>query len=253
MIKKSGFVLTLEMIAGLAVLLFGSLSGCNSAQEKKSARDTFNRSILADAPCFDTVCLGNESRSAYSERLQKSRFVEAVYDNGGSPLNFTIINPDPSAMGDESTGSGVLRFERDAHGEFEVLKSVYIDLPDLTLGTAIDVLGEPEEYLLITGCGMGYWAFGLALYPSRGVFLRSDFQTRSSEQEHLDAEKKVTVAFTTAQQFEEYLLQVLDAGVLDSVAFDLAPQVDSDLLLSQIQPWPGLDAAPAPSINLCPR
>lgn len=253
MIKRSGFIVALETVVGLGVLLIGFLSGCDSAQEKKSARDSFNHSILANAPCFDNVCLGNESRSTYSERLQKSQFVEAVYDNGGSPLNFTIINPDPDGIEDESMGGGVLQFERDAYGKFEILKSISIGLSGLTLGTAIDVLGEPEEYLLITGCGMGYWVFGLALYPSRGIFLRSNFQTRNSEQEHLDAEKEVTITFTAPQRFEEHLLEVLDTGVLDSVAFDLAPQVNADLLLSQIQSWPGLDTAPTPSINLCPR
>ena len=76
---------------------------------------------------------------------------------------------------------------------------------------------------------------------------------RQPTQEHLDANKEVVVAYTTPQHYEEYLRQILDTSILNSVIFDLEPQVNADLLLSQIQPWPGLDAAPTPSINLCPR
>jgi len=253
MIKRSSFKLMIAVMVGLALLLLSSLLGCDSAWEKKSAHDAYNRLILADAPCFDNVCFGNESRNTYSEHLQKNRFVEAIHDNGGSPLNFTIVNPDSEGMGNEATGFGVLQFGPDVYGKFEVLESIYINLSGLTLGTAIDVLGEPDEYLFISGCGMGSSVFGLALYPSRSIYLISSSETRSPEQERLDTEKKVTVLFTTHERYEEILLQLLNTAVLESVVFDLEPQVNADLLLSQIQPWPGLDAAPTPSINLCPR
>ena len=230
---------------GLILLFTGSLLSCDSIQDASPIREAYYRSILVDAPCLEDICPSKDNRKANSERLQRSQLVDAVYDNGGSPVNFTFINPDSETM-----GGGVLQFGPDTYGRFEILESIYINLSGLTLGTAIDVLGEPEEYLFITGCGMGYWVLGLALYPSKGIFLRSDFQMRQPTQEHLDANKEVVVAYTTPQHYEEYLRQILDTSILNSVIFDLEPQVNADLLLSQIQPWPGLDAAPTPSINL---
>lgn len=243
----------MKVIAGLILVLTGSLLSCSSVQDDNSAREEYYRLILADAPCLDNICPGEDGREINSERLQRTRLVDAVYDNGGQPVNFTLINPDPEVMGDEPMGGGVLQFGPDIHGKFEIFESLYINLPGLTLATAVDALGEPEEYLFVSGCGMGYTVFGLALYPSRGIYLISSSATRSPEQERLDAKKRVTVLFTTHQRYEKILLQLLDTAVLESVVFDLEPQVNADLLLSQIQPWPGLDAAPTPSINLCAR
>lgn len=244
---------SIKVMVGLVLLFTGSLLSCESVQDDNSPREAYYRLILADAPCLEDVCPGKDGRGTNSERLQRSTLVDAVYDNGGSSVNFTLINPDPKVMGNEPMGGGVLQFGPDVYGKFEIFESLYFNLSGLTLATAIDALGEPEGYLFISGCGMGYSVFGLALYPSRGIYLLSSSETRSPEQELLDAEKKVAVLFTTQQRYEETLLQLLDTAVLESIVFDLEPQVNADLLLSQIQPWPGLDAAPTPSIDLCSR
>ncbi|MFO7661183.1 MAG: hypothetical protein R6X18_01180 [Chloroflexota bacterium] len=194
-----------------------------------------------------------EGRTLLSERLELNTDIETVIDNGGKPVNFILRNPDPDTFGNDPFGGGALVFKPDARGEFEILESVFINMPGLTLTTAIEALGKPDSYFLVAGCGMGYQVYGLILYPNRGVILSIAYGKRQPEIDQLDPDMLVSPEYTSLQGFDAAVLQTLTNNVLESVAFDLSPHVDAEFLLSQIQSWPGNDNLPKPTIDLCQR
>lgn len=237
----------------LWLVVFCGSVGCNLNQGVSPAQEAQYRLILSDAPCFEGVCPGMEGRDWLTEQLKRSPLVEAVYDNGGIPVNFVFHNPDPDAMNDRAIGGVVLQFGQNTEGEFEVLESLFFKMPSLSLSTVIDVLGQPEAYLLVTGCGMGTQVFGLITYPSQGVYLMITYETRHPERERLDANTTVTPIYTTFQNFDTSLLNNLEDNMLESVAFDLSPQVDTTYLMSLFRPWPADGSFPQPSVDLCSR
>lgn len=242
-----------RLLIGLCLVLVCQSAGCNSMEAVSPDQEAHYRLILSEAPCLDAICPGMVGRDLLTEQLWRSPLIEAVYDNGGSPVNFTLRNPNPEAKAADSLGGGALRFASDSQGKFETLESVFINMPGLTLATVIEVLGIPEEYFLVSGCGMGNQTFGLILYPSLGVYTVLSFETRQPNLDSLYPTTLVTPIYTTVQGFEASLIQNITTNVLESVAFDLVPQIDVTYLRSEIRPWPTDGSYPSPTINLCSR
>ena len=218
------------------------------------ARMLYHKSILAQAPCIGAVCPGLVGREQLQERLLYDAFIEQATYNGGTLVSFAFRNPDPKVLGDDLPGSGALVFSPNYPVGKEVLGSIFVNLPGLRLSTVLDVLGDPAEFLLITGCGMGNRIFGILLYPEKDILVTIHHELKRQEDQILKAETPVASPYyTTSADFQELQLKILDESVLDSVAFDLGPGVDDAYLLNQIRPWPGIKAAPAPTVNLCPR
>lgn len=240
-------------MVGICLLLIIGIVGCDRVKNISPAREAHYRSLLSSAPCLNGICPGMEGRALLSERLELNPDIEAVVDNGGMPVNFILHNPDAETFGNDPVGGGALVFKPDDRGEFDLLDSIFINMPGFTLATAVEVLGPPDSYLLVAGCGMGYQVFGLFLYPRRGVLLITAYETNQPEMGQLDSKAIVSPNFTTLQGFDEAVLQALTSNVLESVTFDLSPTVDAEFLLAQIRPWPEDDKFPHPIIDLCPR
>ncbi len=137
----------------------------------------------------------------------------------------------------------------------QVVDRVYIRLYDLDLGSVIHTLGEPDEFLFVSGCGeAGGYVHAKLLYPSRGIEVTVDYDTRAPASQVLTAGTGVAaIWYFMPTEFSQHLSASLDLYVTQSVAFALPRSVTQADFVAQIEPWPGLAAAPTPSADFCPR
>lgn len=244
---------TLVAAATIFVMVAGTIA-TTIVSKQSHARILHYESILVQAPCIGAVCPGMEGRSRLKEYLADDPNIGLISDNGPKRISFSFANQNPKAFGNDAIGGGALVFSEDSQGGEQILESAFYDLYDLRFGTIIDVLGEPERYLYVSGCGMGNRMFGVFLYPSIHTQVIVSYETRRPSVEYVSAETPIEgLQFSTAASYETQLLDTLNTAVLESVAFDLRPDIDSVFLLDQFQPWPGMDTTPTASVDLCPR
>src|SRR5690606_978321 len=120
--------------------------------------------------------------------------------------------------------------------------------------TVFNVLGEPDEFLFISGCGMGQRVHAELFYLNRGIEVAVEYATRRPSSDTLTCSTPF-IAFEHfhSSYFHNHLLTSLEWYVLDSVAYDLSPTIVNDDFIRQLRPWPGLDTSPTPTADFCPR
>jgi hypothetical protein len=204
--------------------------------------------ILEDAPCIGSVCPGfDEGRAKALESLQGAESVQAKLQ--GTDLIHLLFMRDE----DEIVNYGVIYFENDADGIPRVGR-IEMVVEGVTLDLALNTLGEPEKYLFISGCGMGARVHAKLLYLERGVEIAVEYAARRPGRQMLTGETPVSaIEYYEPENLHGHLSESLDWYILDTVAYDLDPSVTKDDFISEIRPWPGIDAQPTPSADFCPR
>jgi hypothetical protein len=202
--------------------------------------------ILAQAPCVGGVCVGTEGRDHVVASLVRANLVESVYDPGVGLVHYRV----------KDGGHGVIRFEANS----QVVESVEFgwESSEFALGTVLESLGEPEELVLIFGCGRGIHIKANLFYPERGIEVVVQHQASRDETSNrgrgttLGPNTPVSgVAYFDARRYDDRLLQLLDEVKLSGY-FSIPADLTAETMVSAVQAWPGL-GEPIDSLDICPR
>jgi hypothetical protein len=236
-------VLTLVVSAGTLFLL---------QQQRKTAqaRVTYYTTVLAQAPCIETVCPGlGESPAQVLERLAYSQLVQSRAVSVPHRLGLFFNH------GKENVGDGVISFITDVQDTLRMVSDISFHLDDLKLGTVLDTIGDPDQFLFVSGCGMGLRVYAELYYFEKGVKVRIDYSTRRPNTQVLTESTAVwSILYLQPDDFPNHVVESVQSLVGPyNVAYDFHPSVTTDDILAQIRPWPGKEAKPTPSANFCPR
>lgn len=241
--RKSLFFVILALVTLFMLWLL------SDQRQKAGARSEYYTNVLTQAPCVASICPGYIGRQQAKENLSNTIGLKRVVDNGGAPVSFTFTSHEVPVR-----GGGALIFTIDSHDNFDIVDWIYLRIPGLSLDTAFGALGEPDQFLFLSGCGFGGRVHSRLLYPSRGVEIVIDYATKSPTSQGLGKNTPISsINYFSPAKTMEHLLQSLRQDIIDSAAFDLLPSVTEADLIDEIRPWPGLDASPTPTADYCPR
>lgn len=243
---KTRRILVILFVTALLVVLLGCVI---HTRQQKEARSERYATILADAPCLANVCPGfNKGRDQALELLARS---DSVVSKAQGETLIHLLFPDGEG-GFE--GDGGIYFNVDSRGNPQVIRRISFSFDHLSLRTVFNGLGEPDEFLFVSGCGMGFRVHAKLLYLKRGVEVAVEYETRRPATQVLTPNTPVaSIEYFLPANLQEHIRESLDWYVMDSVAYDFHPSITADDILAQIRSWPGLEAAITPSADFCPR
>ena len=238
------FFLTLVMISGGGIWI--------KSQWRKSeaqSRSTYYASILSQAPCIEKVCPGfAEGRTRALKHLSESSILKSASLQGESIVNFVFGSGETKTGGG---GGGVYFISSDEH---QVVHRMAFRLYGLRLATVLETLGEPDKFLFISGCGMGTQVHAELFYPTKGVAVVINYETRHPASQELTNDTPISsIEYFIPNNFQQHLYDSLDRHIVGSVAYDLPLGVTVENVVRQIAPWPGINTRPTPSADFCPR
>lgn len=219
---------------------------------EQAVRREYYASILEQAPCLEDICPGFAGgRESALELLSQSDQVEAARPRGTDAITFGLID-----AAEVRVGSGKVTFATNEAGEPTVVRRISFGFDHLTLDSVFSVLGEPDEYLFISGCGVGRRVFSNLYYAKEGVVVEIDYGTWTPGRQMLEDTTPIyVIAYFRPDDFqvkiEEWLQGLLEVGSV----YDFHPSVTRDDLIAEIRPWPesGLAAGLTPTADFCPR
>ena len=174
-------------VLGLSLWLIARIQ---QQRQEAEIRTRYYATILGQAPCIENVCPGySAGRNQALASLSNSSFVE------GSEQGDTIIGlffkSDSGAM----MGSGGIYFAVDSQVGPLAVRRTSFRLHELDLKTVLNILGEPDEFLFISGCGMGLRVHAKLLYLSQGVEVVVDYLTRQPASQVLTGNTPVWIEY----------------------------------------------------------
>lgn len=238
--KKLGRITT----ALIVVLLLAAISLL--IQWQRGIRTESQIELLAQAPCIENVCPGLvQDRSDVLEELDHSKVMKA-----------RLTGPDDiTLLFDQSIsrhGSGDISFQSSENGESRV-SEIGLGIEGLRLDTVLRSIGDPDDFLYISGCGMGSRVFLELYYWDKGIVVNAEFQADDSMTHGLSADTPVSVIYylhpDKVKETIEETAELLTSGVL----FFNAKDSRKEDIIGQIQPWQGLETKPTPTADFCPK
>lgn len=240
--SKGWFVVLIAMVLVVSLWLF------LSNRQQARSHSEFYASVLAQAPCIANVCPGFAGRQQAVERLSGTITLERVVDNGGAPVSFSLNR------NIVTSGGGALIFSPDSFNNFEIVRKVYLKIPDLELETVLKTLGQPDRFLFISGCGMGSRVHANLFYSGRGIEIIIDYSTSWPSTQVLGNGTPISsIEYFSPTEIDSHVVESIRGDIIDSEAFDLLPSTTENDFFDQIRPWPGIDARPTPTADFCPR
>ena len=235
-------VLTIVVSAAIGFLF-------QQQRQTTQARVTYYTTVLVQAPCIETVCPGlGESPAQVLERLAYSQLIQSKAVSVPHRLGLLFNH------GKENVGNGVISFITDVEDTLMV-SDISFHLDALTLGAVLDTLGEPDQLLFVSGCGMGLRVYAELYYFEKGVKVRIDYSTRRPNTQVLTESTPVwSILYLQPADFPNHVVEsAQDLVGPYNVAYVFDSSVTAEDILAQIRPWPGLEAAITPSADFCPR
>lgn len=234
----------------IVALASGAVFGVALVRRWRSERErmTVYEAVLRHAPCVETVCPGfDQGREQAVQVLGRSGYVRANVQ-GTSDIGLDIVDGQGNSI-----GSGIIRFTVDDPSS-SAIRYINFGLFGLRLGSTFSILGEPDTFLFVSGCGMGRRVHADLYYQSRGVRIIIEYETWRPASQVLTARTPVrAIEYFQPAQYDEHVSSALKRSLLDSVAYDLDSSVTATDFIAQFRPWPGLAASPTPSADFCPR
>jgi len=206
--------------------------------------------VLAQAPCIEEVCPGfNEGRTHALERLTHSELVLGKIQ-GTHLIGLVFIDSEG-----EIVGSGGIDFSIDTQDTPIIVQDIAFSLNNLKLESVFNTFGEPDQFLFISGCGMGRRIYAELFYLEQGIKVRVDYITRRPGAQVLAENTPVdAIVYLEPDDFQNQIIGSLQGFVGPyNVAYDFHPSVTADDMLAQMRPWPGIEASPTPTADFCPR
>lgn len=221
-------------------------------QQRQETRvlSAYHAAVLIQAPCIESVCPGfDEGRDPALERLAASQIVQGK-EQGTHLIGLLFIDNEEEIVGD-----GVIDFIINDQGVPTTVHHISFGFDDLKLDLVLDTYGEPDQFLFISGCGMGLRVYAELYYPEQGIKVMIDYPTRRPNSQVLTGNTPVqAVIYLQPGNFQEQIEASIEGLVGPyNVAYDFHPSVTANDILVQIRPWPGIEAAPTPSADFCPR
>lgn len=241
----------LALLALVLIISGGVTIFFQQQQQVEQARVTYYTNVLAQAPCLENLCPGfNKGRALALEQLSNNDLIKRASVQGESLIGFAFTHGES----EKGIGSGGIYFDTDVSGTPRTIRRIHFSLYHLSLGTVLSALGEPDEFLFVSGCGMGFRVHAQLLYLKQGVEVIIEYATRQPNIQVLTDNTWVSsVEYFSPNSFQEHILESLDWYFMNTVAYDLNSSVTVDNVLAQIRPWPGIEALPTPSADFCPR
>jgi hypothetical protein len=233
------------MWAGLGIVRPWLIARATTA----NAQLALYRMILQQAPCLEGICPGDDrGREVALQRLGHSHYMNGSVQ-GSRAIVLRFID-----QSGELTGIGSMFFSDPLASEVGIVDRIEFGLDELTLGMALHELGEPDEFLFVTGCGQGLRVHAQLLYRARGVVVIIEHEVWSTVAQKLTADTAVeAIEYFRPDAVDSHLSLVLELYITDSVAYALIPTVTQADFIAHFRPWPGLDAFPSPSVDFCPE
>lgn len=245
LILATVFIALLLCTASAAAIIVSKL------REQDAARREYYTSILEQAPCLQSICPGFEGgRESALEILSQSGQVRAI------PRGVYYISLDFIDANAEEVDSAVITFAVNEAGELTVVRSVSFGLHQLTLDSVLMVLGEPDKYLFISGCGKGTRVLAELYYVEEGVIVEIEYQTWTPGRQMLEGTTPIyVITYFQPADFQAEIEESLQDRLDEQVVYNFHPSVTRDDLVAQIRPWPelGLSAGLTPTVDFCPR
>lgn len=243
---RKGYIFSFLLLA-LAVLAWLMIHV--RQRQEAQARLAYYATVLAQAPCMENVCPGFDAgRARALERLAHSEFVQSN-EQGTDRIGLLFTRGE-----DKSVGSGVINFATGIHGTPTIVHHISFRLYDLMLASVFDMLGDPDQFLFISGCGMGRRVHAELFYLSQGIEIIVDYTTRQPESQVLEGNTPVqAVIYLQPSDFQNRISEWSKDFVTRTVEYDFHLSVMADDIIAQIRPWPGINASPTPSADFCPR
>jgi hypothetical protein len=238
----TSFALTLLIAGGIMILVW-------QQRRAEQALIAYHTAVLAQAPCIENVCPGmHEGRAHTLERLSQSELVRGQ-EQGTHLIGLLFLN------GEEIVGSGGIDFTLDYHDAPAIIEDIAFSLDNLKLESILNTIGEPDQFLFISGCGMGLRVHGRLFYLNQGIEVNIDYVTRRPSSQTLTGDTPVNyVLYTQSDNFGDRIFESLQGFVGPrNVAYDFHRSITVNDLLAQIRPWAKGAAAPTPSADFCPR
>jgi hypothetical protein len=237
----SGLIILAVILAISTLLLIYRLQA--------QVRSEYYKTFLKQAPCVTGVCPGFEGRDEVLRRLANSETIGQIYTTDSPSIGFSFLNThiNPSR-------SGHIHFTTNSFGQYEVVEKINLTLGYLTLTTVIDVLGEPDEFLFIAGCGgKGNRVHAKLLYVNRGIEIPIEYATRwPTAQTLAGSTRSGRIRYFSPDNYQEHIIESLNFSIVNNTtAYTLPASVTIDHLLQEIQPWTGFGTTP--SVDLCVR
>jgi hypothetical protein len=235
----------------LALVVSGGI-GIFFQQQRQSAqaRVAYYETVLAQAPCVENVCPGfDHGRADALKRLAYSELVQGK-KQGTHFIRLLFVNSEEEIVGD-----GVVDFIINDQGIPTTVYHISIGFDDLRLESVFNILGEPDKFLFISGCGMGLRVYAELYYPEQGIKIEIEYSTRRPDTQVLGRNTPVdAVVYLQPDDFQNQISESIQ-GLIGpyNVAYDFDPSVTADDILAQIRPWTKGAAEPTPSADFCPR
>jgi hypothetical protein len=237
-------------LLALALVVSGGI-GIFFRQQRQSAqaRVAYYETVLAQAPCIENVCPGfDQGRADALNRLSHSELVQGN-EQRPNRIGLSFIHSK------KSTGYGLIEFAPSSQEIPTIVHHISLVLHGLKLESVFNTLGEPDQFLFISGCGMGLRVYAELYYLEHGIKVMIDSTTRRPDSQVLTRNTPVdAVVYLQPDEFHDQIIESIQ-GLIGpyNVAYDFHPSVTTDDILAQIRPWPGKEAKPTPSANFCPR
>jgi hypothetical protein len=101
---------------------------------------------------------------------------------------------------------------------------------------------------------MGKRVYAKLLYPDQGVEINVEYPTRNPSSQHLVESTPVAgIMYFAPADSKAQIIASLKWYMLETVAYDLAPNITEEDILDQLRLWSGLNTSLAPSADFCPR
>lgn len=240
------------IFALLALALFVSGGVGILVQQRHQEAQTlsaYHASILAQVPCIESVCPGfDEGRDRALEHLATSQIVQGK-EQGTHLIGLSFIDNEKKLVGD-----GVIEFIINDQGVPTTVHQIPFRLHDLKLDVVLSTFGEPDQFLFISGCGMGLRVYAELYYPEQGITVMIEYPTRRPDSQVLAENTPVwAIIYLQPDNLQGYIEESSEGLVGYNVAYDFHSFVTAADIIAQIRPWPGIEVAPRPSADFCPR
>lgn len=226
------------IVSAIVLFVIAGLIFFNVQEQREQMRQAlsqYHSNILAQAPCIASVCPGLKGHD---------KVVKFFSDNGLSiyAQKWVItyqINPDNSL--------GSVRLN-----ENEIVTQISLRLDDLTLGTVLNVLGEPEYLLAIFGCGVGSRVRVKLLYPTQGIEITLDVKTKQRVSLSLDDNMEILdIIYFLPDDYYDHMIKSIENDYLLATEFGSSSKViTATELFQKITTWQGLDS-PINVVDIC--
>lgn len=234
----------------LALLTFGGILILIQQHQEMQELSVYHAAILAQAPCIEKICPGfAEGRANAIELLARSEFVQGI-EQGTYNMGLLFIDNEANIV-----GSGGAVFAADTQGALTTVHDISFHLHSLRLESVINAIGEPDQFLFLSGCGKGLRVRARLFYFSQGIEVSIDYATRRPQSQLLTGNTPVDyIVYLPPTNFQNYIEESTEDFVGPfNIAYDFHPSVTVDDILAQIRPWPGIAAVPTPTADFCPR